>query len=69
MKKRMAIVSLMLLPLSATAQAPVVNCPVHNVPANFTGRTRTDGAGRTTSYEYCDGGDSRGHCFWGVSRL
>jgi hypothetical protein len=65
MKKTIAAISLVLLSLSATAQAPVVDCPVHHVPANFTGRTRTDGSGRTTAYEYCDSGSSRGHCFWG----
>ena len=66
MKKVIVMVSLILLSLTALAQAPVVDCPVHHVPANITGRTRY-AAGRT-SYEYCDGADPRGHGFWGVSR-
>lgn len=68
MKKTIAAIALTLLSMSATAQAPVVDCPVHHVPANFTGRTRIDGSGRTNAYEYCDGGSSREHCFWGISR-
>lgn len=63
MKKLFAVAAL-LIASTAVAQAPTVMCPVHNVPAQVTGRTKTDGQGRTTVYEYCHSEGISRHCFW-----
>jgi hypothetical protein len=63
--KRLFVLAWMFLSLAATAQTPVVMCPVHNVPAQITGQTRKDGEGRTIAWEYCHGSGSDRHCFWG----
>jgi len=56
--------ALLLVSLVAVAQSPQVTCPVHNVPALFTGNTKTDGSGRTIAYEYCHTQGYGEHCFW-----
>lgn len=60
------------LALPAMAQAPALECPVHKVPALYTGKQKTQGNyphGNTTYYEYCDNGKSSGHCWWNDGRL
>lgn len=46
--------------LLALSQVPIIICPIHHVPAQFTGRTKKDGEGRTVACEYHH--DS--HDFW-----
>jgi hypothetical protein len=62
MKKLFAV---LFFGMSAFAQAPTVTCPTHHVPAQVTGRTKTDGSGRTIAWEYCHGTAPSQHCFWG----
>jgi hypothetical protein len=61
---RSLILLLGLLVIPAVAQAPSIICPVHNVPAQITGRTEKDGEGRTIAWEYCHGTPPNQHCFW-----
>jgi len=56
--------ALLLINLAAVAQSPEVMCPVHHVPAQLTGKTKTDGEGRTVAYEYCHTQGYGQHCFW-----
>ena len=42
------------------SQVPTIICPVHDVPAQFTGRTQKDGEGRTIGCEY----QHNSHSFW-----
>lgn len=63
--KKLCAAAILLCSFAAVTQAPTVMCPVHKVPAQMTGRTRTDGEGRTIAGEYCHGEGSSHHCFWG----
>lgn len=73
MKKILAIFAFALvLVFPAIAQAPSLKCPIHNVPAFYTGKQKTVGNypnGNTTYYEYCDNGNSSGHCWWSDGKL
>jgi len=63
--KKICVMGILLFCFAADAQAPSVICPIHNVPAQITGRTKTDGEGRTIAWEYCHSGVNTRHCFWG----
>jgi len=63
--EKLVAVLVLVCSLSAVAQAPSVICPVHNVPAQVTGKTKKDGEGRTIAWEYCHSGVNYQHCFWG----
>lgn len=63
--RRLLALAVLLCSFPVVAQAPSVICPIHHVPAQITGRTKTDGEGRTTAWEYCHGDGSSHHCFWG----
>jgi hypothetical protein len=62
--KKICAMGILLTCFSAVAQAPSVICPIHNVPAQITGHTKTDGEGRTIAWEYCHSGVNTQHCFW-----
>lgn len=65
MSRKIVVIGLLLLGSAATAQLPMVTCPVHNVPAYLTGQTKRDSEGRTIAYQYCHTSGFAGeHCFW-----
>jgi hypothetical protein len=62
--KKLCAVAILLTSFATVAQAPSVICPVHNVPAQITGRQQKDGEGRVIAWEYCHGTPPNQHCFW-----
>jgi hypothetical protein len=53
-------VSAALIAVHLSAQVPVVECPIHNVPSQFTGQVKKDGEGRPVECQYTH----PGHTFW-----